>query len=348
MLNKIKSFLKKELLFLKSVNLVLSVSYLQSLALIVSVIIQGLMPAITIKLSAYIVDVVTQYQGTSSSTYLLVLCVLWVFSLFFYSLITPISMFLQGNISEKAVHSIHKNIMKKTSSISGLFLFESSEFQDIIAIIKSQAHNKPINLIVTCVGLIRDGVLMFSCLLLLSSIIPWIGLVCFLGAYVNFKIVATIQEKTWKETLGRSPNSRKMNYIFSLFVSSSYVKEMKIYPTMQSFLFRQYDCLFKKIYTSMYRLRLKQIYWPIFPLVITMAGNFFAFLSIIHLILEGSIGSGSIILFLQSLSQLYLGVQMFGEQSGWVKGHLIFFKNYFSLILVSDQKVYEPSTVAKY
>jgi len=158
---------------MNSAILVFKVSKLQVSLVLLIIILQGLLPVTAATISASILDYLA-VEGQVYTNDLLVLCILWGGMLFLYDVITPLILFLQSNIADKAVFQVNKSIMVKANSIKGLEFFESPAFHDDIQILVTQSYNRPLNLVVTLVGLIKDFVIVLSCLLVLFKYISWL------------------------------------------------------------------------------------------------------------------------------------------------------------------------------
>lgn len=327
---KYKTFQKNALLYVQSLMLVFKVSPLQSTFLLLGILVQGLVPSLTILLSCTIITEISKLQ-TSSKTEITFLCFGWGFSLLLSNLIEPWVLYLQSNLADRTVHEINVSIIKKSNSIEKLDYFESPEFFDDVQILNSQSNNKPINLIVTSVGLIKEFVIIMSNLLLLLTVIPWIGIIAFIGAYINFKTFSILQRRNWQESLGRSVESRRMNYLSNISTNAQYAKEIRFF-NFGLYLLNEYKEIFKKVHFRMKKLRLKQAVWPILPIIITLSGNLLGFIFVVRMALNGSIQVGAVVLFVQALSQLHLGVTAFGEQAGWLQGHVLFFEKFFKFL----------------
>lgn len=325
-----KGIIKQNLiLFFKSINLVFSVSRIQTALLLAVIIFQGILPITAASLSASILDNVININLYRQD--LLKLCVLWGVVLFAYDLVAPIILFLQSNIADKTLSKVNRSIISKSISIKGLELYERPDFQNDIEILISQSYHRPTNLVVTIVGLSKDIVIIFSCLIVLFQYISWIVFIPLLGVILHSTIMTRVNAAMWQESLGRSTKSRFMNYISSLNINTGFVKELKLFP-IGKVLLEKYTDIFTTIYRSMFKLRLKQLYLPILPILIYILANIYSVYFISNQVINGVLGVGGIALLIQSLSFLHQSVSGFGEQSGWLSGHLLFFKKYFEFI----------------
>ncbi len=316
---------------LRALNLIFCSAPYQVTGLIVLIVIQGLIPAINIQITAKLITTLT-LENLAMRPDIFWLGFAWAACLLVNELINPILLFFQGNVADKVVFLMNDSVIKKATSLQSIAPFEEPEFHNTVQIIQSQSHHKPINLVVTLVGLLKDSTIVASCLWLLSGLVSWITILALLSAYINFRVFSKIQKNTWQESLGRSPDSRKMSYILSTIINPGIVKELRLFDKMSNFLRNTYTTTFQSIYTSTSKLRLQQIYWPVLPLTFSGLVNFIGLYRVIKLSLSGKFHTGAVVMFLQSLTQLNQSVSSFGEQAGWLQGHMLFFDKYFDFM----------------
>ena len=323
---------------LRALNLIFCSAPYQVTGLIALIVVQGSIPAINIQITAKLIESLSM-GNLAIKNDIFWLGGGWAACLLVNELINPILLYFQGNVADKVVFLMNDSVTKKASSLQSMAPFEEPEFHNTIQIIQSQSHHKPINLVVTLVGLLKDTTIVASCLWLLSGLVSWITILALLSAYINFRVFSTIQRKTWQESLGRSPDSRKMSYILSTIINPGIVKELRLFDKMSDFLRNTYTTLFQSIYASTSKLRLQQIYWPILPLSFSCIVNFISLHRVIQLSLSGKFHTGAVVMFLQSLTQLNQSVSSFGEQAGWLQGHMLFFDKYFEFMNFEEKKV---------
>lgn len=333
---KIFDFYKKKKnkisIYALSIVLVFKTSPFQVSCLLFGIILQGLMPSVSIWTSAQVIDSIVKHIDFFNIT---LLCSLWGLSLFISNLLMPWIICWQGNIADKVVNRINLEIIKKSISIQSLYSFEDPNLYNDTQVLQSQSNHKPLNLVVTTLGLFRDLITLISCLILLCSIVPWISLVSLISAYSSYKIHSILQKKTWMESLGRSYESRRLSYISSVSLNKEYAKEIRLF-NFGKFLLNEYFNISNKIYHRMKNVRFKQAFWPIIPFIITIAGNMAAFLVVVYSNIHGRISIGGIALFLQTLTQLHLTLSSFGEQAGWMNGHILFFEKFFNFMKLKE------------
>ena len=294
-------------------------------SLIALVGLQGVLPAVAIAISSSVINDFALGRVTESTA--LFLCLEWAGALGLYYLLSPWILFLQSNLADRCVFRVNEAIIRKASAIEELGPFEDPTFHNDLKLIQTQSSHKPLNLVVTIVGLMKDMAISISCLAMLFSSISWIAAIVVVCTYAQCRIFARIQQETWKDSLGRSQDSRRMSYLASLSVQRECAKEVRAYD-LGPFLEKEHRIAFSTMNARVVAFRLKQVARSYVPLIFTLLGSFFVFFYVVRSALHGEVSLGTIALLLQSLAQLHLSVGSFSEQFGWMSGHLLFFKKY--------------------
>lgn len=327
----------------KALRIIFFIDPFLFILLVVAIVTSGVLPILAIRASAGLIDYMVAAQTLDMGV--VVRYILWWGAFMLVAdIINPFITFLQSNMGDKAVFEINKAIIGQANKIQGLAHFEDQDFHNDIQVILAEAYYRPINLVVTFVRLLRDCTLISAGILLIFSNISWMSLLPLVGIVVHAKVVSKMQAEVWKESFGRSPNSRKMNYISALAVDPAYAKELRLFP-IGKYLYNEYIRLFCLVYASIFLLRRRQLLWPLLSCFISIAANLVVLFYIATQINSGTLMIGAIVLLLQTLTQLYHSVLSFGMQVGWTSGHLKFFKKYFEF-LSKEEHVY-TTKVAK-
>jgi ATP-binding cassette subfamily B protein len=302
------------------------------------VLLQGLLPAFAIAISSSVINDFA--RGTVTAEMTLMLCLQWAGALGLYHLLSPWVLFLESNLADRCVFKVNDSIIKKATAVQELGPFEDAAFHNDLKLIQTQSSHKPINLIVTLVGLLKDGVVSISCIVLLFTGVSWIAAMIVACTYLQCRIFARIQRDTWKDTLGRSQDSRRMAYLTSLSVQRECAKEVRCY-NLGPFLEKEHANTFQAMHRRTRAFRLSQVLRSHLPLLIALLGSFFVFYYVVRSALHGHTSLGSIALLLQSLAQLHLSVGAFSEAFGWMHGHLLFFQKYREFLQTRTER--QPS-----
>ena len=326
----------------RALVLVFKVDMLQSVLLAAMIVLSGVVPILGIRTSAKFIDYVTTSEIISMSTVAMYL-VYWGTYLLVSDLAIPLTIFLQSNLGDKVTFAVNRDIIRKSNAIEGLIHFEQTEFHNDIQMLMSQASSRPINLVITLAGLLRELTIISSCIVLLFSKLSWLSILLFLSGIVHTILIGNLQKEAFKESFGQSTRSRMMKYISSLSIDPAYAKEIRLFP-IGDYLYKEYNRLHQLVYNAMLVVRRKQLLWPILSSFLSLASHLAALFYLAYLINEGKMMAGAIVLFLQTVVRLHYSILSFGGQLGWAFGHLLFFEKYFDF-LSQEEKVYKNSAV---
>lgn len=317
-------------LFLESLAHIYTISPRICSFLVVAIMISGIFPSVFIKTTANIIQILSEHNASESSAFIWNFSI-WGIAILAQNVVGPIILYLQSILADKLTFNIHSKLIKKANSFESVEAFDDEEFHNRLELIRSQASHKPLNMIVTVVGLFKELIIITSCLFLVCQVLAWKAGLMLICAITNAAIFVKIQDLVWQDSLSRSKKSRFLNYLSTLSINTKYIKEIRFFGYAKHIenLYNQHS---EELYTESQKTRRKVISKALSPLVITMLITIFLTFSITDQIASGLLSIGAIAILVQSILQLQMAVNSFGEQSGWVKGHLLFFAKYFEFL----------------
>ncbi|MEO1375001.1 MAG: ABC transporter ATP-binding protein, partial [Cyanobacteria bacterium J06635_10] len=117
--------------------------------LIIVLLLESIIPAVTIGINKYIVDIVAEVTSTHEYNLTIVASVvsLWIAVIVLANLCGPWINTTFTNLTEKLTASINLKLIDKADSFVDLTNFENANFYDELAILQAQASNVPMNLL---------------------------------------------------------------------------------------------------------------------------------------------------------------------------------------------------------
>ena len=317
--------------FKESVLLVYKSAPISFILLCIFIFMSSALPLLAISFSSKLVNTLHDKNMSKSISYL----ILWGGMVSVNYLISPIIQFLQVSLSDKAVYKINEHLIVTSNKLKSLVQFENKQHYDDIQLISSQAYHKPVNLIVTITGILKDLIIIFSSIFLLFPSIGLNSLAIILTLALHAYFSSKLQNEVWKESLGRSLKSRFMNYLSSISILPSFASEIRLFNLGQTLL-KKYKEIFLEIYSKMFKIRLKQSCIPIFTSIILVSVSMFSLYTCIQKVFYEGLLIGQIVLLLQLLYQMQISTISLGEQIGWMFGHVYFFRKYFEFLEKKD------------
>ena len=270
--------------------------------LIIVLLLQSIIPAITIGINKYIVDTVAEVTSTHEYNLTIVASVvsLWITVIVLANLCGPWIGIAFTNLAEKLTVSTNLKLIDKADSFVDLTNFEDVNFYDELVTLQGGASNVPINLIRALLDIFTSLVTQVTMLLLLATVSWWIPLII-LGTYLpQIYISFKLESEFWNKNLAKRYQVRRMNYFSRLMLIDSYAKEVRLFGL--SSLFRQrYLEAFENKYQLMAKLRSKRVWVTTALGLLTALGNGFSFVWVVLQALDGKLTPGSIIVLIQSL-----------------------------------------------
>lgn len=293
------------IILIRSFKLLGKAAFGETVFIAASLVLRGLIPAASVWLTTQIVNAVAETISRNRELDrgdISIFAFAWIAVLLIGALLTPWVTEAQGNLNEKFVAYLHSLLMKKADSLPGLQYFEDPYFYDELQIVE-QKSSLPLSLLAS---INHSGKEFFTVLSLSILLIPlgwWIPVLMVAtilpGAYVSLRL----QDGAWKITSRRSPEARLLKYCLSIMFTDIHAKEVRLFD-LGDFLVSRYQKNFKEIHDPMRRLRRKQTLWSTYTILLSSLGNGFAFYWVVQQAVNGQVGAGSLLMFVQSLAYI--------------------------------------------
>lgn len=308
-------------------------------------LIQGIVPALSVWLSKLALDSVIKSVNVGKEALPIVLIVLlWGVALLLESALSPWILALTGNLNEKLTAHITLLLMQKASSLPDLATFENATLYNNLQILEKQASSRPVNLVVILVTASRQFISLLSMLILLATLGWWIPLLILTVALPQTKITIDLQAIAWRALINQSYETRRMKYFSTLTMTDLYAKEIRLFD-FGSYLIEQFNQVFQKFYHTMQRLRMRQAAQVLPMILIGIAGNTFVFWWTVSHAVNGYLTPGDVILFVQALLQTQSYLQGFIENIGFLQEKILFFEKLLQFLAFESPMQLKTSTL---
>ncbi len=300
-----KTYFKKLIRLLTySISLLFSTSPSLSLLFILLVVVQGLLPTVSVFIGIKLGNMVSACEVD----YLFIVSILWVISFILPGVLAPISSTLQSILNQKATYLTQRKIILSAIKITDLKVLESQEVHDNFESLSREASNKPLNFLVTIVDLFKDFITLFSLSVLISSILWWLPFVLLLPAFPVALSVAKSQKDIFIAFSGMSKTSRLIKYYISTLLNSSTMKEIKVFRLSNFFLGKHSES-FTQLEKELNKIRVTQIrrpqIWNLIYFITASIAMYYFSLSII----SGKVTTGDLFGIIQAITYFALTCQ---------------------------------------
>ncbi|MFN6563657.1 MAG: ABC transporter ATP-binding protein [Nostoc sp. ChiSLP01] len=306
----------------------------EMLFLIAVILLQGILPAISVWITKLAVDTVATALTSGKelgNAILLPLVAGWVLALLLQTLLYPWIFALQGNLNDKLTAHISLLLMRKADTFPDLSRFEDSQFYDELQLLQEQINYKPLNLLNNLVELARSLVTLIVIVGLLAPLAFWIPLVIAIATIPQIVVSSQYGKAIWLTLFEHSPHARRMQYYTSVMLTDTYAKEIRLFK-LGSFFIDRYLQAFESLHQSMRYLRGKQAFWSSSLAILSTLGNGFSFYWVVHKAFRGDFTPGSVLLFVQSLT--YFQNNLEGFIGNWLDlfENVLYMQKFFNFL----------------
>lgn len=344
-LSKLKNILvqgshRSHILF-RSLALLWKVSPQETTFLLVALVLQGLLPAVSVWITKQVIDTISgalSQERELGLGILLGLVAAWSGALLLGAVLNPWEERVQGNLYEKTTARFNLLLMQKSAAFPDLSRFEDSQFYDEIQFLRQQVARRPLAILSTLSYGGRSLFTLISMLWLLALVSWWLPLLILITALPQAYASLKLSKQVVEMTFGKSPQSRQMDYCASVMLSDTYAKEVRLFR-LGSFLINLYQQSFQELHQSMRYLRGKQAMWSAGLAGLSALGNAFAFFWVVQRSFQGLVSLGNVLVLVQSLAYIQQNLPIAIQVSTELHEILLYMERFFSFLESPPQMV---------
>lgn len=288
----------------RAMHLVWTTSRPLSIALGVSTLISGMLPAAIALVGAYIVDaVVASIASPGEATRLAVAkwivleCVLVVALAAAQRGLALFQSLLRAQLGQR----VNTLILQKALTLD-MAQFEDSEFYEKLTRARRDASTRPLSLVMRTFGLIQNLVSLFSFGTLLVTFSPWAVALLLLCGLPAFFAEAKFSGDAFFLFRWRSPEGRKQLYLETVMSRDDHAKEVKLFGLGPLLLQRHRD-IYDKLYAADRELTIRRNVWGFFLGLIGTAALYGVYAWIALAAIAASITLGQMTMYLMLFRQ---------------------------------------------
>jgi ATP-binding cassette subfamily B protein len=305
-----------------------------TLALAVLNLAQGGLPAARVWVSKLLIDAVVAAVTTGSGTAALPQVLFLVALQFAISaagnILSTIGNICQQLLQEQVANRIQLLVMRQANALDLVF-FERPQFYDLLQQVQREATFRPVQMVQTAFGLIRQVLTFVSLLALLVNLEWFIAVAALLSPIPAFISSARYGWQGYQMMRWQSPLRRMMSYLTNLLTSDTYNKEVKLF-TVGNFFIERFSNLFQRYYAENRSLVIRRYLAGAGWSMLTVLTSGLTFLYVAYRTLGGTISVGGLTLYVQAadgVSQAFSAL-LSGLQSMYE--HQLYLKTLFELL----------------
>jgi ATP-binding cassette, subfamily B, bacterial len=305
-----------------------------TLALAVLNLLQGGIPAASVWISKLLIDAVvaavTTGAGAAALPQVLFLVVLQFVLGAAGNLMSTIANICQQLLQEQVANRIQLLVMRQANKLDLIF-FERPQFYDLIQQVQREATFRPVQMVQTAFGLIRQVLTFVSLLALLVNLEWFIAAAALISPIPAFVSSARYGWQGYQMMRWQSPLRRMMSYLTNLMTTDTYNKEVKLF-TVGDFFIERFSNLFQRYYAETRGLVIRRYLAGAVWSMLTVLTSGLTFFYVAFRTLGGTISVGGLTLYVQAatgvsgaFSALLSGLQSMYE-------HQLYLKTLFELL----------------
>ncbi len=275
-----------------------------TLALAILNLLQGGLPAAGVWISKLLIDAVMAAVTTGAGTAVLPE-VLFLVALQFAvaaagNILGTLANICQQLLQEQVANRVQLLVMRQANKLDLIF-FERPQFYDLIQQVQREATSRPVSMVQTAFGLIRQALTFVSLLALLVNLEWFIAAAALISPIPAFVSSARYGWQGYQMMRWQSPLRRMMSYLTSLMTTDTYNKEVKLF-TVGDFFIERFSSLFQRYYADNRSLIVRRYLAGAAWSMLTVLTNGLTFLYVAFRTLEGTISVGGLTLYVQAAS----------------------------------------------
>ena len=320
--------------FVRVLGLVWNANPLFTVALAVLNLLQGALPAARVWISKLLVDAVvgavSSGTGTEALPWVGVLVALQFAILAASTILATASNICQQLLQEQVSNRIQMLVMRHANQLDLVF-FERPQFYDLLQTVQREAAFRPVQMVQTAFGLIRQ-VLTFASMLALLLSLGWvIAIAALISPSPAFISGARYGWQGYQMMRWQSPLRRMMGYLTNLMTTDIYNKEVKLF-TLGDFFVDRFSQLFQRYYLEQRSLVIRRYLAGAVWSMLTVLTSGLTYLYVAFRTLTGGITIGGLTMYVQAADSVSQSFSMVlgGLQSMYE--HQLYLQTLFELL----------------
>ncbi|MFZ1395917.1 MAG: ABC transporter ATP-binding protein [Candidatus Promineifilaceae bacterium] len=203
-----------------------------TMASLVILVIQGILPVLTVILTRYVIDSLIVAIDSNGNWNLIQPALIYILLLgtvmMVHELIGNLKNYVNTYMVDRTKDYMFRFIHEKTSSVDMEF-YESAAYYDQLSRASSDAMSQPLNLLNNITSFLQAVITLVAMIGILFSFAWWIPLVLLLGAIPAFVVSVSLSRKIFSWRLLNTLNQRRLGYYNTVLTSDKAAAELRLY-----------------------------------------------------------------------------------------------------------------------
>jgi ATP-binding cassette subfamily B protein len=318
--------------YARALRLVLAAAPRTSATMALLLVVQGVLPPLSVWLVKALVDAVGSARPPADVA---LLVGIWAGVLLAGLLAGQWNMLVQATLNEQVTAHVELHLMHKANSLPDLAAFEDPAFYDTLQLLSRQAPFRPMNLMVTTANLFPALVAASGLVFLIGQLAWWLPAVLVAGMLPLSFTSIQLQQASWRIIQTQNPLTRAMRYFASIVTSALFAKEVRVFGTGQHFEDR-YARAFADLRRETVPARIAQARLPILSALVSATATALALWWVVQGALAHALSLGDVVLLIQGIIGLQQQLGSIASMASVLTGHLAFFRDFFAFLAASS------------
>lgn len=271
----------------------------------VLLVIQGLLPVVTVYLTRTMVNAlvaVIDSKGDPAAIQSALITMLLMGAVFVTrQMLSSIQTYVSTMLTDRTQDQMYSLIHDKTTAVDMQF-FESSSYYDQFKRASSDAISKPLSLLQNINSLLQSSITLLAMVGVLFTFNWWVPLLLFIGALPAFGVTMYMSRTLYKWRLSSTINQRRLEYYHNLLTSNQAATELRLFE-LGDYFKPTYDDLRRKLRTERLAIRTKGMIGQLGASLFGLLGLLLAMGWMVWQALQGAQSLGDLAMFWQTLNQ---------------------------------------------
>lgn len=259
---------------------------------------------------------------------------------FLQKILSRVSSTVKQLAGELVCNHIKLKIIEKAKTVD-LASFDRPEFYEKLENANREAGMRPIGILNATFSIFSALITIISFSVILVTLHPLAPLVIAVMALPGAILTYVYRNKQFRYVRHRSKERRQMEYFSSLVVNKDMVKEVRIMDLSDTFI-AKYKAAFRKYYTGMKRLVIREGIWQIALSFVSLLAQFALFTFIVYRVVGGSGEIGDYSLYTGALASVAGGVATLVTSTASVYEGTLFIDN--MMVFMKEEVTIVPRT----
>ncbi len=290
---------------------------------------QAVIPLLAVAAGQKVIDQVTNHSPFME------MIIVWIVATAFQQFLPSLSTMVQGVLTDKLTGFINISLMKKSTDLQSISIFDDSKYFDDLQMLRDDASWRPVNLIVFGVSVLQSFLTLIFMLIYLARYNWWLALLLLVVMVPQSISYYRIQQQSFETMVERSKNARYLHYYSGLLLDRRDAKEVRLFNMFPKII-EKYINLFEQTKKDVNQIRKKQLATSSLFVVLTVGVFGYGFYWFTNSVRTGALEVGVLLMFVSVIGYISTSMARVVEDSSLLYDSLLWVEKYFKFLEYQD------------